>query len=90
MSELISDTLAALRGDPKKKIIALVAIVALGTGVVLIARSLFGDGRAGPVSPETGAPIADPGPENNPNYDKEMDPKRGQRQGNRYLAPSGQ
>jgi hypothetical protein len=91
VNRLITDTLDAVRADPRKGVVGGIAIVVLVIGLVLIARSLFGGPSIGPVSTgEQGAAAAlvdESG--QRPAYEPSMDPNRGQRQGNRYLAPSG-
>lgn len=90
MNRIIENTVEAVRSDPKKAVMGGVALVVLVVGLVLIARSLFGGTRPGSVSgSDQAAAAAGDATAPNPAYETKMDPQRGQRQGNRFLAPTG-
>lgn len=87
---MIEQTVSTLKSDPKKMVLTGVAGVVLVVGLVLIGRSLFAGPKIGSVNDEPAAEVgADGTPAASPMFEQKMDPKRGQRQGNRYLAPSG-
>jgi hypothetical protein len=91
MNRLIESTREAVRSDPKKAVVGAVALVVLAVGLFLIGRSLFAGPSIGPVSTGGDSAGGAPGEQISQSqaYEREMDPARGQRQGNRYLAPTG-